>query len=81
MCSIFRGYRSIRSIQEVMWGRGLKFVFKFELIIPEIGGAALGCHFLRVKNKIMMISQLDYFKVVLYLLLLSLVLLLSLIFL
>ena len=38
ICSIFRGYRSI---QEFMWKGGLKFVCKFELIIPEIGGHML----------------------------------------
>ena len=37
MCSIFRGYRQF---QEFM-GVGLKFGFKFELMIPEIGSHAL----------------------------------------
>ena len=37
MCSIFRGYRQF---QEFM-GVGLKFGFKFELMIPEISSHAL----------------------------------------
>ena len=38
MCRIFREYRLI---QEFMREGGLKLVFKFELIIPEIGGHTL----------------------------------------
>ena len=37
MCSIFRGYRQFQKFM----GVGLKFGFKFELMIPEIGSHAL----------------------------------------
>ena len=39
MCIIFKGHRSIQELMQ--GGRGLKFVFKFKLIIPEIGVHAL----------------------------------------
>ena len=38
MCSIFRGIDQSKNLCE---GEGLKFVFKFKSMIPEIGGHAL----------------------------------------